>query len=106
MKPIDVVPLAPKPDDSGTDIVLIGAAIVVTEAQAAGASVTNKSPMGILGGENSDSEASQVEETTWSSDTLQKPKSTVSTYFKLLRSGFVRSRTAFLCLIFTFLFAL
>ena len=106
MKPIDVVPLAPKPDDSGTDIVLIGAAIVVIEAQAAGASVTNKPSMVIQGAENSDSEASQVEETTWSLENLQNPKTTVVTYFKLGRSGFVRSQTAFLFLIFSFIFAL
>ena len=105
MKSIDVAPLAPK-SDSGTDIVMIGAAIVVIEAQAAGASVTDKPLVGILAAEDSDSEASQVEETTWSLENLQNPKTTVVTFLKQSRSGFVRSQTTLLFLIFTFIFAL
>ena len=95
--PIDVVPPPPSnnPDDSGTGILVIETAIVVNEAEIPAAS----------GADDPESEALQAEETTLSSETKKNPKATVGTNTKPGQSGFRRSQTVVLCLIFTFLLA-
>ena len=57
------------------------------------------------GADDPESEALQAEETTLSSETKKNPKATVGTNTKPGQSGFRRSQTVVLCLIFTFLLA-